>query len=78
MYELQLAGPIGHLELKLDRLAGEALADAGLGEREGFVRDDLRNRFADYLLGRKTNPLRKGNCSGLEAIRVAKQSCAAN
>src|SRR5258708_2292765 len=58
MDELRLVSPVRHLGVELDLLTGEALADVGLDDREGFVADDLGDAFADYLLGRKSLPLR--------------------
>src|SRR6266478_4874397 len=58
MDELRLVSRARHLDLELDLLAAEALADVGLDDREGVVADDLGETFADYLLGRKTLPLR--------------------
>src|SRR5215831_3192576 len=57
VHKLRLVSPVRHLDL--DRLTGEALADVGLGDCEGFVADHLRDTFADDLLRRKTSPLRK-------------------
>src|SRR5215470_5887466 len=59
MHKLRLVSPVRYLGLDLDRLTGEALADVGLGDCEGFVADHLRDTFADYLLRCKASPLRK-------------------
>jgi integrase len=57
MQKLQLTRPVRYFDLELDRLAGEALGDVGLDDREEFVADHLRETFADHMLKRKTEPL---------------------
>jgi hypothetical protein len=60
MCELRVGRLVRQLDLdvELDRLAGEALAEEGLEGRPGFVADHLRDRFADHLLWRETESLR--------------------
>jgi hypothetical protein len=56
LHELRLASLIWHFQLELDRLAGEALADVRLGDREEFVVPHLGDTFADQLLRHRTEP----------------------
>ena len=69
MCELRVGRLVRQLDLdvELDRLAGEALAEEGRKGRPGFVADHLRDRFADHLLWRETEPLRVVPVDELEA-----------
>src|SRR6266849_2028173 len=74
MCELRVGSLVSQLDLdvELDRLASEALAEEGLEDRPGFVADHRRDTFADHLPGRKTEPLRIVPVDKLEAgFRVA-------
>jgi hypothetical protein len=69
MCELRVGRLVRQLDLdvELDRLAGEALAEEGLKGRSDFVADHFRDRFADHLLWRETEPLRVVPVDELEA-----------
>jgi hypothetical protein len=74
MDELPLAGPVRQvdLELELERLAGEAVAEEGLEGRPGFFTHYLRDAFADHLPGPKAPTFRIGLVDELVAgFRVA-------
>src|SRR5258708_2355739 len=58
MHELRPADLVRHFGLEFERLAGEALADVVIESGVGFFPEHLGNSFADYLLGRETEPFR--------------------
>src|SRR5215475_10586442 len=55
MHELSLVGAVRQIDFKLelDRLAAEALPEVGLEGPPGLLAHDLRDVFADHLLGRE-------------------------